>query len=155
MAWGICATAGWQVSNWVVGRDESQPLHSTQSIQLPITVQIFWPEMRHTESLKWQVERDYVRKCVVMMAARDLCESSHKSWNSLTIPPSLHTTASAFLSALDLVICKIIFSWELFYILNSYFTRILQLPWQYLHQKKRERRGAKKKKKKYSMFTGK
>lgn len=59
--------------------------------------------------------------------------------NSLTIPTPLPTTASAFLSALVLGICKIIFSWELLYILNSYSIQDLQLPWQYLCQKKREK----------------
>lgn len=74
--------------------------------------------------------------------------------NSLTIPTPLPTAASAFLAALVLGICKIIFPRELLYILNSYSVQDLQLPWQYLWQeKKRERarergrEGAKKKKK--------
>lgn len=36
MACGICATAGWQLSNWVAGRDELQLEHSPRSIRLPI-----------------------------------------------------------------------------------------------------------------------
>lgn len=71
--------------------------------------------------------------------------------NSLTIPTPLPTTASAFLAALVLGICKIIFPRELLYILNSYSVQDLQLPWQYLWQKKKEsqgerERGSKKKK---------
>lgn len=74
--------------------------------------------------------------------------------NSLTIPTPLPTAASAFLAALVLGICKIIFPRELLYILNSYSVQDLQLPWQYLWQKKKEsqgerergREGAKKKK---------
>lgn len=68
--------------------------------------------------------------------------------NSLTIPTPLPTTASAFLSALVLGICKIIFPRELLYILNSYSIQDLQLPWQYLWQKKEREREQKKKKKK-------
>lgn len=61
--------------------------------------------------------------------------------NSLTIPTPLPTTASAFLSALVLGICKIIFPRELLYILNSYSIQDLQLPWQYLWQEKKKEGG--------------
>lgn len=40
MTCGICATARWQLSNWVASSDELQPEHRTQSIQLPITAHI-------------------------------------------------------------------------------------------------------------------
>lgn len=62
MACGICATAGWQPSNWVAGRDELQLEHSAQSIQLPIRVNIYWPgrgrkrDKANTKLLQWQVE---------------------------------------------------------------------------------------------------
>lgn len=60
---------------------------------------------------------------------------------ALPLPTSVSASLSAFVSG----ICKIIFSWELLYILNSYSIQDLQLPWQYLSQGKKRREREKKK----------
>lgn len=75
-----------------------------------------------------------------------------------TVATPLPTSASAFLPfpALVLGICKIIFLRELLNILNSSSIQDLQLPWQYLWQKKREREreGARKKRKSIQGWQG-
>lgn len=142
MTCGICATAGWQLSNWVASRDELQPEHRTQSIQLPITAHIYRPEIKaNVGSLRWQVERGLcMKKCIPTAAALESCVNNpiNAKFPNHTTP--LPTTASASLSAFVSGICKIIFSWELLYILNSYSIQDLQLPWQYLSQGEREKK---------------
>lgn len=128
MACGICATAGWQLSNWVAGRDELQLEHSPRSIRLPI------------------MAADLLTRDKSKYRAAPVAGGAQQHQETLPEVGVNNPINAKFLNrtSICLPLCSFWGFERLFFFFWNYFTSYshsiqdLQLPWQYLFRGERE-----------------